>query len=287
MQFPSTRLRTPSALFSLAIVCAVAGALRPVTASAASSDSAADPHSTSLTSALSYAPGFGSLKTTWTDSGASRKSLFRNFEFSLSAEQVDAVGASRAGTLGIGTAGRLGPFDTRLGLLSGLRSRGEGAMGYAGSEQGIATELQLTDDSRLRLASRIDLREASFPDWFGFRWKWQNALHYRMGAHQLTLQNIRGPQPLPVEILPLSWDYEHKIRPWTRLAKLLGAGLAWEFPALSAARLSLMAGYYGGAPGAGLRLSDRKLGLTLGTWGIDPAEETSLRVWQGLLEYRY
>ena len=101
------------------------------------------------------------------------------------------------------------------------------------------------------------------------RWKLKNDL----SGTSLALETVVGPQPLPVDFLPRTWDYVDQLNPWPELGAMTGAGLAWRSRLSDAwiRNTSLLArgGFYGGYPGGEIGLEAGDFKASIETWGIE------------------
>ena len=68
-------------------------------------------------------------------------------------------------------------------------------------------------------SSSIDRSIASYQSW-----KMKNDLQYG----SFTLETVLGPQPIPIDFLPRTWEYVNKLDPLPELGAMAGAGLAWK-----------------------------------------------------------
>lgn len=133
------------------------------------------------------------------------------------------------------------------------------------------------------------------PTWFANRWKLysyieagqQSSRGEQAGSawdmfHEPSMKDsfglhaVAGPQPLPIDILPRSWDYIHEPSFFPDLRAMLGAGLHVKVPLTKkedpyhrkSPHLKFVGGFYGGYWGGGLLLDSKYMQFHLGTWGV-------------------
>lgn len=89
--------------------------------------------------------------------------------------------------------------------------------------------------------------------------------------NQFGVVAILGQQPLPnADLLPISWDYQNRLKTWPGLAALAGTGILYR--ALSgdgSNELEIHAGIYGGHLGAMAQYRYRALELRAATYSLD------------------
>ncbi|MEK6579067.1 MAG: hypothetical protein AABZ55_07550, partial [Bdellovibrionota bacterium] len=95
---------------------------------------------------------------------------------------------------------------------------------------------------------------------------------------------VAGPQPLPVRVLPRTWDSIHEVKPFPVIGASLGAGSTIRaFTNERKFILELTGGFYGGYFGAGAEARFKKLGIAAGTWGIE--RSSGFKISQSRIEY--
>jgi hypothetical protein len=126
-------------------------------------------------------------------------------------------------------------------------------------------------------------------DLFTFRWKlafeWTVSLDSPMKAGaEAGVQTIGGPQPIPKDILPRTWDEIHQVKPFPVFGSTVGlGGVVRLFSDQRKYMLELLGGYYGGYFGAGAEARLWKFVLAAGTWGVE--QTTNYRMAESRIEY--
>jgi hypothetical protein len=152
----------------------------------------------------------------------------------------------------------------------------------SGGTRVLAPSLKVARDFRLghdwTIASsalaRYSLWGASVPG-FASAWRWNVAIDAARPVAprtSLALEARLGPQPLPVDVLPLAWDAMHPSLNSARFGAYVGGGAkveyAWASPGTG---LLARAGLYGGYVGGEIRASWKRFSLDASTWGLEEA----------------
>jgi hypothetical protein len=126
-------------------------------------------------------------------------------------------------------------------------------------------------------------------DLFTFRWKmafeWTVSIDSptKAGA-EAGIQTLAGPQPIPKDILPRTWDNIHEVKPFPVFGSTVGlGGVVRAFTNQREYLLELLGGYYGGYFGAGAEARIWKFILSAGTWGLE--QTTHYRMAESRIEY--
>lgn len=126
------------------------------------------------------------------------------------------------------------------------------------------------------------------------RWKFKNDIDHPVDGilldkDSIRLETIAGPQPLPVDILPVTWDYAHNLNSLPELGAMVGAGLAWDSLWGRDSELTARAGFYGGYPGGSVSLQSRAFVGSLQSWGIEGSsayQTLGQRIWVASVGFR-
>lgn len=126
-----------------------------------------------------------------------------------------------------------------------------------------------------------------------FRWKqdtkfWEDVRLPGLQDARVGIESILGPQPLPVDILPRSWDYVHRLQSFPELGAMAGGGAVLKGGWSPRGSFESMAGFYGGYWGGALsgRLGDCI--VSLGSWGIESSsayQGLGQRIWTAAMGY--
>lgn len=106
----------------------------------------------------------------------------------------------------------------------------------------------------------------------------------------LGFHAIASPQPLPIDLLPRTWEYVHDVYPFPELAATLGAGASLRFTPNKEFSISGLAGYYAGFPGGTLEFAYQGTKLRLSSFELTASTDfqgLSQRLWMGTLELRF
>lgn len=226
--------------------------------------------------------------------------------------------ALAAGVLRAGFEGSLAenPIRTRFGLLggSGYEKRidafstdlieklpvRDGHLYLFGLEQ-EASAVTYQHDWKLTTAPTLreiefhssvapsDLDTAQGADFMEVRWKSESEamteIHLPLFVTtQAGIVVVAGPQPLPVDILPVVWDYSHKVQSFPEIGAMVGAGGVSELSWSSNSSWKTTAGFFGGYWGGTTGVLLGSYQLNLGTWGIEASSAyrtLGLRIWTG------
>ena len=85
----------------------------------------------------------------------------------------------------------------------------------------------------------------------------------------IGFEALAGPQPLPVPVLPRSWDYAHDMYAIPELGAMFGWGSCATALFPGEKSVDAYFGFYGGYIGVGIEAKLKKMTLSLGSWGIE------------------
>ena len=120
------------------------------------------------------------------------------------------------------------------------------------------------------------------------RWRiqneWLKETQTFLSSHtRLGILSVLGQTPLPFLDLPVTWDYQQKLKLYPGLASISGiGGIARLLTQSALPNVAFYGGYFGGALGAGLDLQLKSVLLNASTYGVEntltPAREKA-RIW--------
>ena len=122
-----------------------------------------------------------------------------------------------------------------------------------------------------------------------FRWRTEYESTFFLqpreeGGLEFGGQIFSGQQPVPVKLVPRTWDSIHDLETFPVYGSLLGAGLVSRlFNASRRVQLEAFAGYYGGYFGAGAGFDLYFLRLEAGTFGLE--QTSGYQVRESRIEY--
>jgi hypothetical protein len=119
------------------------------------------------------------------------------------------------------------------------------------------------------------------------RWRLKNDLRMKLvpiitDKDDLIIETIAGPQPLPVEILPRTFDYVNQLDPLPELGAMVGAGLAWESQWKKTSNFIARVGFYGGYVGGGVSLATGILRFSVQNYEVEAStayQTLGQRIW--------
>ena len=112
------------------------------------------------------------------------------------------------------------------------------------------------------------------PSYFAIRLRaeteitWQTHL-FPFRQSYISLGEIIGPQPLPVNVLPKIWDFAHRLDTFPDWGAMLGTGLTLRGDWDKSYQTKFFAGFYGGYWGGGLSMELKRITASFGSYGIE------------------
>ncbi len=106
----------------------------------------------------------------------------------------------------------------------------------------------------------------------------------------ISLQGIAGPQPIPVDFLPRTWDYVHNLYPFPELGTMFGTGLYFKSALSHNTSIGSHLGFFGGYLGGDLLYNWKSITLSLATWGIETTSAYHIlgeRFWQASVGFSF
>jgi hypothetical protein len=125
--------------------------------------------------------------------------------------------------------------------------------------------------------------------------RWKSYSYVEIGnpdaGHSLIFKPhlVFGPQPLPVDLLPRSWDLIHRESMPGDFSAWVGGGVDLGVFVSGKDGFKATAGYYGGFWGGQFSLEFGSLSIKVGTWGLSLGpgfQAEAERLWSGSLGFR-
>lgn len=123
-----------------------------------------------------------------------------------------------------------------------------------------------------------------------FRWNVKGSAGKNFGNIDAELEGTLGPQPLPFELLPLTWDYAHDMYAWPELGAMVGLGTNVRWALGPRSELLLNFGMYAGYLGGRFEFSHQALFVRAGTYGIESSaayDNTEIRLYTAQLGFNF